>query len=61
MGDASTDDTFAHLSIFVQRLEREDDRRLLAWNPMRDHRIYEVVAESAFEDGPQRIVIRPLP
>ena len=33
LGDASTDDTFAHLSIFVQRLEREDDRRLLAWNP----------------------------
>ena len=60
LGDASTDDTFAHLSIFVQRLEREDDRRLLAWNPMRDDRIYEVVAESASEDGPQRIVIRPL-
>ena len=60
LGDASTDDTFAHLSIFVQRLEREDDRRLLAWNPMRDDRMYEVVAESASEDGPQRIVIRPL-
>lgn len=60
LGDASTDDTFAHLSIFVQRLEREDDRRLLAWNPMRDDRMYEVVAESASEDGTQRIVIRPL-
>ena len=61
LGDASTDDTFAHLSIFVQRLEREDDRRLLAWNPMmRDDRIYEVVAKSASEDGPQRLVLRPL-
>ena len=59
LGDASTDDTFAHLSIFVQRLEREDDRRLLVWNPMHDG-IYEVVAESAADDGPQRIVIRPL-
>ena len=39
LGDASTDDTFAHLSIFVQRLEREDDRRLLAWNPMREDAI----------------------
>ena len=60
LGDASTDDTFAHLSIFVQRLEREDDRRLLAWNPMRDDGVYEVVAESTSEDGPQRIFIRPL-
>ena len=60
LGDASTDDTFAHLSIFVQRLEREDNRRLLAWNPMRDDHMYEVVAESASEEGPQRLVLRPL-
>ena len=60
LGDASTDDTFAHLSIFVQRLEREDDRRLLAWNPMRDDAIYEIAAESGSGDGPQRLVIRPL-
>ena len=60
LGDASTDDTFAHLSIFVQRLEREDDRRLLAWNPMRDDAIHEVAAESGSGDGPQRLVIRPL-
>ena len=60
LGDASTDDTFAHLSIFVQRLEREDDRRLLAWNPTREDVMYEIAAESASEDGPQRLVIRPL-
>jgi hypothetical protein len=36
LGDVSTDDTFAHLSIFVQRLVREDERELLAWNPMKD-------------------------
>src|SRR5207244_5243492 len=29
LGDVSTDDTFAHLSIFVQRLVREDERELL--------------------------------
>jgi hypothetical protein len=34
LGDVSTDDTFAHLSIFVQRLVREDERELLAWNPI---------------------------
>ena len=45
LGDVSTDDTFAHLSIFVQRLVREDDRTVLAWNPMQDEAIYEVAAE----------------
>ena len=60
LGDSSTDDTFAHLEIFVQRLEREDDRRLLAWNPMRDDTICEVTAEHGEHDGPQRIAIRPL-
>ncbi len=60
LGDASTDDTFAHLSIFVQRLEREDDRRLLAWNPMHEDAIREIAAESGSGDGPQRLVIRPL-
>jgi serine/threonine protein kinase len=44
LGDVSTDDTVAHLSIFVQRLVREDERELLAWNPMRDETIYRVSA-----------------
>ena len=61
LGDVSTDDTFAHLSIFVQRLVREDSRRLLAWNPMDEETIYEV---SARIDGqgsePQRLAIAPL-
>jgi hypothetical protein len=60
LGDASTDDTFAHLSIFVQRLEREDDRRLLAWNPMREDAIHEIAAESGSGGGSQRLVIRSL-
>ena len=60
LGDTSTDDTFAHLSIFVRRLEREDDRRLLAWNPMREDAIHEVAAESGAGGGPQRLVIRSL-
>ena len=60
LGDTSTDDTFAHLDIFVQRLEREDDRRLLAWNPMRDDTIHEVTADYGEHGGPQRIAIRPL-
>jgi serine/threonine protein kinase len=44
LGDVSTDDTFAHLSIFVQRLVREDEREMLAWNPMQDQAIYRICA-----------------
>ena len=51
LGDVSTDDTSAHLSIFVQRLVREDDRKVLAWNPMQDEAIYEVSAEIVGGDG----------
>jgi hypothetical protein len=58
LGDVSTDDTFAHLSIFVQRLVREDEREMLAWNPMQDEAIYQVF--SAIRDaqsGPQQRLI----
>ena len=51
LGDVSTDDTFAQLSIFVQRLVREDDRKILAYNPMRDDAIYEISAEIAKSGG----------
>ena len=63
LGDVSTDDTFAHLSIFVQRLVREDDRRVLAWNPMQDEAIYEVSAEIVEGAGvgvQQQMIIRRL-
>jgi serine/threonine protein kinase len=62
LGDVSTDDTFAHLSIFVQRLVREDERELLAWNPMQDDAIYQVSAAiRETESGPQqRMIITPL-
>jgi hypothetical protein len=45
LGDASTDDTFANLSIFVQRLVQEDASELLVWNPMADEAIYQVTAK----------------
>lgn len=58
LGDVSTDDTFAHLSIFVQRLVREDERAIFAWNPIQDEVIYRVTAKP--EDGgrTQQMVIR---
>ena len=63
LGDVSTDDTFAHLSIFVQRLVREDDRRVFAWNPMQDEAIYEVsaqIVEGAGAGVQQQMIIRRL-
>ena len=61
LGDISTDDTFAHLSIFVQRLVREDERRMIAWNPMEEEKMYEISAEAAGarSDARQRLRIGP--
>ena len=60
LGDVSTDDTFAHLYIFVQRLLREDERALRAWNPMREETTYEISATSAEAGSSQRMIIRRL-
>ena len=62
LGDVAADDTFAHLSIFVQRLVREDDRRMLAWNPMREETIFDVSAriDDTDSDRRQRMVIASL-
>ena len=55
LGDVSTDDTFAQLSIFVQRLAREDEREIQAWNPMQDDDIFRLSAAIEPNDtGPQQ-------
>ena len=61
LGDVATDDTFAHLSIFVQRLVQEDHRQVFAWNPMREDTIFRVSArmDHAGADPRQRMVIEP--
>lgn len=60
LGDVSTDDTFANLSIFLRRMVQEDDQELMAWNPMSDEITYRVTAESGKGPGPsrRRLVIR---
>jgi hypothetical protein len=60
LGDVSTDDTFAHLSIFVQRLVREDECELLAWNAMRDEAIYRIssVVDEGSEGTIQKMLLR---
>ena len=62
LGDVASDDTFAHLSIFVQRLVQEDHRKMLAWNPMREDRIFEIVADSenAYTEPRNILAISPV-
>ena len=57
LGDVASDDTFAHLSIFVQRLVQEDHRQMLAWNPMREERIFEIAAKSEELDSEPRKIL----
>ena len=59
---AASPGTFAHLSIFVQRLVQEGHRQMFAWNPMREKTIFQVSAiiEDA-ETGPlQRTLIEAI-
>ena len=47
LADISTDDTFARLSIFLQRLVRENDSEIMAWNPIRDETAHRISIEKA--------------
>jgi serine/threonine protein kinase len=56
--DAFSDDVFANLGIFTQRLAQEDERLLQAWNPADEEHIFSVSAEAGTTG--QMIVLRPL-
>jgi hypothetical protein len=62
LGDVSTDDTFANLSIFVQRLVQEDARELFVWNPMDDESIFRLSSTISESGGSRRqcLSIAPL-
>jgi len=62
LGDVSSDDTFAHLSIFVQRLAREDEREMLAWNPIQDEAIFRIIARIEWQGDSaiQKLALIPL-
>jgi serine/threonine protein kinase len=57
LGDVSSDDTFANISIFTKRLLREDDGRLLAWSPTDEETVYMVSIEKAGEGAETRQVL----
>lgn len=61
LGDVTSDDAFANLSIFVQRLVQEDARELFAWNPIADESIFQVAAKLPdAENGRQSLVLTRL-
>jgi hypothetical protein len=43
--DAFSDDVFANLGIFTQRLAQEDERDVYAWNPVDEERVYSMTTE----------------
>jgi serine/threonine protein kinase len=53
IADARSDDTFANLSIFTQRIAQEDERSVFAWNPIDELQIYEVGPK--LHNGVQRL------
>jgi hypothetical protein len=40
--DTLSDDVFANLGVFTQRLAQEDERHSLAWNPITEETVYEL-------------------
>jgi hypothetical protein len=55
--DAFSDDIFANLGVFTQRLAQEDERSLFGWNPADEDRVYEISIEN--REAGQTIVSRP--
>ena len=57
LSDAASEDTFANLSIFTQRLTQEDSKRLLAWNPIKEETVFNI--EVKFKNSVQTITCSP--
>ncbi|MDE2125236.1 MAG: NERD domain-containing protein [Armatimonadetes bacterium] len=56
--DAQSDDIFANLMIFKQRLTQEGDRGLFASNPQQGHQVFSVRIDRC--DGNQKIILAPI-
>jgi hypothetical protein len=54
--DAFSDDVFANLDVFTQRLAQEDERSLRAWNPADEKNIYDISIKDV--GGRQAIVLQ---
>ena len=59
LSDAASDDTFANLSIFTQRLAHENSREFSAWNPVEEVVVFKIKAE--LKDDIQKIICTRVP
>jgi hypothetical protein len=57
--DAFSDDVFANLGVFTQRLAQEGEQSLHAWTPAADDRVFGIDIQR--RDGVQTIVLSPAP
>lgn len=53
LSDAVSDDLFANLAVFTQRLAQEDERELFAWNPQEERVVFKIHIDTV--DIAQRI------
>jgi hypothetical protein len=53
LSDAFSADTFAHLSVFTQRLGQENEHSLFAWNPSQEQTINQLVGNY---DGTKQVL-----
>lgn len=58
ISDAASEDTFANLSIFTQRIVQEDSRKFYAWTPVEEETICSI--EVSFNNGIQKIACLPV-
>jgi hypothetical protein len=42
LSDVASDAIFANLSVFTERLARESERSVFAWNPLKENTVFEV-------------------
>jgi len=63
LGDVASDDLFAQVSLFVQRLLREDENEIFAINPMEDNQLYRVsIQKVTTEEGMlQQLTLETIP
>jgi hypothetical protein len=58
LSDVASDEVFANLTVFTDRLAREDDTRVLAWNPLREETTFEVAIR--YENGRQVLALEQI-
>jgi hypothetical protein len=54
--DAFSDDVFANLGVFTQRLAQEDERSLRAWNPADESDVYCISVKEL--EGHQTVILQ---